>query len=71
MSNNGQGLDVTLQALAGRIAESNRLLGMIQAYEEVSMWCNDTGHIEVVLHCLYKSRQVAAEHTREFGKGEG
>ena len=64
-----KGGDNKLEILVAKIAESNRLLGMMQAYEEMAIWCNDTGYMEVVLHCLHKSEQVAAEHTREFAKG--
>ena len=65
MSNDGLSLVVAVE----RIAESNRLLGMMQAIEEVAKYASIPG--VTVTHCLYKSSQVVAEHLREFGKGEG
>jgi len=69
MSNDGLSLVVAVE----RIAESNRLLGMMQAIEEVAKYASLPGVTvtHILAHCLYKSSQVVAEHLREFGKGEG
>jgi len=64
---------VDMQALVVKIAESNRLLGMMQGIEDVGKFASMRGvTVDAVLaHCVHKSELVAAEHAREFGKGEG
>ena len=60
-----------LREHVAKIAESNRLLGMMQAIEEIAIFASQDGvTVDAIMgHCIRKSCQVTEEHAREF-KGD-
>ena len=57
-----------LREHVARIADSNRLLGMMQAIEDVAIFASRDGVTvdQIMGHCIRKSCLVASEHAREF-----